>query len=140
MQVVYIPGVWDLLHVGHVTILERAKAFGDTLIVGVPSDDVVTQDKGQPPTITLDHRIRMLNALRCVDVAIPYYKLEFMTHLRMLRPDVFIAGETWGTDVRHRDAEAWLRENQKRFVQLPYSSVESSTSIKLRIKNEQRSH
>lgn len=136
MQVVYIPGVWDMLHVGHLTILERAKAFGDVLIVGVPSAEVIIQDKGRPPIIALDHRLRMLNALRCVDAALPYYQLEFLTHLRMLQPDVFIAGETWGHDQRHLDAEAWLRENHKRFVQLPYTQDESSTAIKQRILKE----
>ena len=134
MLLVYIPGVWDLLHVGHLTILERARALGDRLVVGVPSDEVVVQDKGESPIIPLSHRLRMLSALRCVDVAMPYYRLEFLTHLRMFRPDILAVGETWGREARHEKAEEWIRRAGGRVVVLPYTHGTSSTDIKNRIK------
>ena len=132
MHLVYIPGVWDLLHVGHLTILERAKALGDRLVVGVPSDDVVVEDKGQSPVIPLADRIRMLAALKCVDVAMPYYRLEFVTHLEMVRPSVLAVGGTWGNDRRHRDATEWAHQHGSRIVRLPYTEGMSTTDIKAR--------
>ncbi len=138
MILVYIPGVFDLLHIGHVSILERARSLGDKLIVGVPSDDVVVEDKGKLPIIKLQHRLRMLSSLRCVDVAVPYPKLEFITHLCMFKPDILAVGDTWGCWQRHLDAERWVEEHGKRMVRLPYSKEISTTEIIDRITNRSK--
>lgn len=135
MKIVYAPGCWDLLHVGHLAFLERAASLGDNLIVGVPSDDVVLQDKGDLPIIPLMDRLRMVQSLRCVTCAVPYYRLEFLHHLNMLRPDILAVGETWGHDQRHIDAEAWVSSAGSRLVKLPYSMDDSTTAIKQRIRN-----
>ena len=63
MFVVYIPGVWDLLHVGHLRVLQNAKNLGNKLFVGVASDQAVKEDKGSFPTISDTDRTEMLNAL-----------------------------------------------------------------------------
>lgn len=133
MVVVYIPGVFDLLHVGHVTTLRRAACFGDKLVVGVPSDEVVIEDKGDLPIIPLIDRLEMLQSLKFVDSAIPYYELEFITHLDMIRPDILTVGSTWGCDRRHLDAEKWVKDNHRRFIKLPYCEYESTTDIKRRV-------
>ena len=96
MQLGYIPGVWDLLHVGHVAILRRAKGFCERLVVGVPADDVVIEDKNKPPAITLEHRVELLQELRCVDVVLPYYKLEFLNPLNFSSTAIFICGGNVG--------------------------------------------
>lgn len=133
MQIVYIPGVWDLLHVGHLIVLKNARALGDRLIVGVPSDPVVMQDKGSLPIVSCPDRITMLESLSCVDLAIPYYTLEFLTHLNMVRPDILIVGETWGNKLRHTQAEEWTSANNCRVIKLPYHRDESTTGIKQRV-------
>jgi len=130
MLIVYIPGTWDLLHVGHVTILERAAALGDRLVVGVPHDEVVMQDKGELPVVPLEDRMRMLQSLKCVDVAIPYVHLEFLRHLRFIQPDILAVGSTWGREQRHIDAEAWAHDNGTRFITIPYTAGISTTHIK----------
>lgn len=130
---VYIPGVWDLLHVGHVKILERAALLGNRLIVGVPSDEVVLEDKGVLPVIPLNDRLCMLRALRCVYLAAPYYQLEFLTHLNQFSPSVLAVGSTWGSAPRHRAAEEWVRKNGKVFSVLPYTEGVSTTWIKNKI-------
>jgi glycerol-3-phosphate cytidylyltransferase len=132
--IIYIPGVWDLLHLGHVTILQRAKALGDRLIVGVPCDDTVYRDKGELPVITLIDRCRMLDALKCVDVAIPYFSLNFIPHLELVKPDILIVGESWGKDTRHIQAEQWVRDNNRRLIVLPYTEGVSSTELKNKIR------
>lgn len=130
---VYIPGVWDLLHVGHVTILESAKRLGGLLIVGVPTDEVVVLDKGKPPIIKDIDRAKMLQALRCTDLVAIYDRLEFITHLELFKPQIFVCGETWGSDQRHIMAEQWCMKNQCSMIQLPYYKNESTTKIKGRI-------
>lgn len=136
MILVYIPGVWDLLHVGHLVVLERARALGDRLVVGVPSEAVIVEDKREPPVVPLADRLRLLSALQCVDVAVPYYRLEFLTHLEMFQPDVLAVGETWGRDKRHLDAERWIREHGHRLVKLPYTRGISTSEIKAAVQGE----
>ena len=133
--IVYTPGVWDLLHVGHVRYLKMARALGDKLIVGVPSDAVVIEDKGKAPVIPLEDRLTMLSALRCVDLAVPYHKLEFLTHLQMFNPHILAVGEMWGNSMRHLDAQRWIHSNSRQMIKIPYYSKESSTNIKNRIRN-----
>lgn len=140
MSLVYIPGVWDLLHVGHLIILERARSLGDKLVVGVASDEVVQLDKGRLPIIQLGHRLRMLNALTCVNLVIPYYDLEFLSHLRMLKPSIMVVGETWGNDIRHEEAEKWVEENNAKMIKLPYTKDISTTSIKHKILQQSKSY
>lgn len=129
----YIPGVWDLLHIGHLIVLENARGKCRTLIVGVPSDEIVKEDKGELPIISLNDRLRMLNALVCVEEAVPYYYLSFLDHLNAFDPDVLFVGETWGSAQRHQKAESWVRNHGKQLIQLPYYRRESTTLIKSRI-------
>lgn len=136
MRIVYIPGCWDLLHRGHMEVLKRAKSLGKILIVGVASDAVVFDDKGQYPIVDLADRVAMLQELRCVNFAAPYYDLEFLTHLQQFKPDILAVGETWGRDTRHQDAEHWCEKHDARLIKLPYTRSISSTSIKNRIKEQ----
>jgi len=129
MTYVYTVGVWDLLHIGHVNILKQAAGLGDRLFVGVPSDEVVTEDKGRPPILSLPIRAGLLSSLKHVSVVIPYYKLDFLPQLEMIHPDVFVAGEFWGNQKRHRLTETWCKDNGCRFLRLPYTKGISTTDI-----------
>lgn len=129
-------GVWDMLHVGHVKFLQAAKANvgpHGRLLVGVPGDGVVMADKGRLPIITLVDRIEMLEAIKYVDEVFPYFKLEFARYLEIFKPDLFIIGEQWGNEKRHGEALEWCEQNNRRVIQLPYHSHESSTAIKKRV-------
>ncbi len=75
IMVVYTVGTFDLLHVGHLALLEYCKSLGDTFAVGVASDEVVNRYKPKVPVIPLNQRVEMLEALRCVDIVRPYYEL-----------------------------------------------------------------
>jgi len=133
MVVGYVPGVWDLLHVGHLALLERAKGLCDKLIVGVAGDDITRKDKGEYPVIPETQRTRMVQSLSCVDIASAYYRLEFLTHLNLFNPDVLIVGDTWGHEERHNQAIDWVRENDRRLMGLPYTEGVSTTQIKSRV-------
>lgn len=71
MKVVYISGVWDLFHIGHLRALIQAKELGDFLIAGVVTDEFATEYKGEPPTIPFIQRYSIVAAIRCVDVVVP---------------------------------------------------------------------
>lgn len=71
--IVLATGAFDLFHLGHLQFLEQAKALGDRLIVGVQTDEWCEEKKGYRPIFPLQHRLRLVSALACVDVAFPIY-------------------------------------------------------------------
>lgn len=60
-------GTFDVFHVGHVNILERAKALGDYLIVGISSDELNFSKKGRNPIYSIADRLKIISSLRFVD-------------------------------------------------------------------------
>lgn len=128
----YAPGVWDLLHVGHVNFLTQARNKCHRLIVGVPTDRVVEEDKGRPPIIPLKERVIMLSSLKMVDSVVAYSRLDFIRELNLIKPNRIFIGEQWGKEQRHKRAEAWCLHHHCQMVVVPYLESVSSTSIKQR--------
>lgn len=96
-KIVFTAGSWDLLHVGQCRYLERAKAEGDILVVGVSSNDAIRKVKG-PNKPILDEKIRaeMLTYLRSVDFVTILPEPSCQPSLGLLRPDIYITvKEDW---------------------------------------------
>lgn len=127
---VYTVGTFDLLHVGHLALLEQCSKLGDVLAVGVASDSVVNSYKPNVPVIPLDQRQEMLRALRCVDIVRPYYELEYVSACVELGVSIFVVGEDWGSNPHNVDVESYLKAQGKKIVRLIYNLRTSSTSIK----------
>lgn len=129
-MLVYTVGTFDLLHVGHLALLEKCRALGNVVAVGVASDSVVNTYKPNVPVIPLDQREEMLQALQYVDIVRPYYELEYISACRELNVDIFVVGEDWGSKPHNLDVELYLKSTGKKIVQVLYNSRTSSTSIK----------
>ena len=129
-MIVYTVGTFDLLHVGHLALLEYCATLGSVLAVGVASDRVVNSYKPNVPVIPLDQRVEMLTALRCVDIVRPYYKLEYVSGCRELNVDIFVVGEDWGAKPHNIAVESYLKSQGKKIIQVPYNLRTSSTRIK----------
>lgn len=129
-MIVYTVGTFDLLHVGHLALLNHCKSLGDTLAVGVASDEVVNLYKPNVPVVPLEQRVEMLQALRCVDIVRPYYKLEYVSGCKAVNVDIFVIGEDWGNKSHNLDVDAYLRQEGKETVQVNYNPRTSSTKIK----------
>jgi rfaE bifunctional protein nucleotidyltransferase chain/domain len=96
MKMVFTNGCYDLLHPGHVDLLERARALGDMLVVGLNSDASVRTLKGpHKPYLTQGDRKRMLLALRVVDAVMVFDELDPLRLIKELRPDVLVKGGDW---------------------------------------------
>ncbi len=132
-MVVYTVGTFDLLHVGHLALLEYCATLGDTVAVGVASDEVVQLYKPKAPAIPLEQRIEMLQALRCVDIVLPYHELDYLSVCEQVKADIFVIGEDWGRKPHNQDVEKYFDTLGKKVVQIKYNPRNSSTKIKQNI-------
>lgn len=101
-RVVFTNGCFDLLHTGHVTLLERARAMGDFLVVGLNTDDSVRRLKGPTrPVNPQEDRARVLGAVQGVDAVVLFGREGDDTPLeliRAIRPDVLVKGADYTRD------------------------------------------
>ncbi len=132
-MVVYTVGTFDLLHVGHLALLEYCESLGDVVAVGVASDQVVNSYKPNAPVIPLEERMEMLKALRCVDIVRPYYELEYVSGCKELKPDIFVIGEDWGDKPHNINVESYLKDVGSKIIQVNYNPKTSSTKIRQNI-------
>jgi cytidyltransferase-like protein len=133
-MVVYTVGTFDLLHVGHLALLEYCATLGDTVAVGVASDEVVKLYKPNIPVIPLEQRIEMLQALRCVNIVLPYHELDYLSVCKEVKADIFVIGEDWGRKPHNQDVENYFNAQEgKKVFQIQYNPRTSSTKIKQNI-------
>lgn len=98
-RIVFTNGCYDILHPGHVDLLQRARALGDALVMGVNDDDSVRRLKGDSrPVNTVAHRMFVLAALECVDFVTPFHEDTPLELITELRPDVLVKGGDWSID------------------------------------------
>lgn len=128
-MLVYTVGTFDLLHVGHLALLEYCFSLGE-VAVGVASDEVVKSYKRNGPIVPLEQRMEMLKALRCVTIVRPYHELEYVSACKELNPDIFIIGEDWGRAKHNTDVEKYLKSVDKKIIKVTYNPKTSSTKIK----------
>jgi len=89
-------GTFDVFHIGHLHILERARSFGNSLVVGVSTDDLNFSKKGRYPVYSQDERREIIRALKCVDEVFLEESLELKRHyLIEHRADVLVMGDDW---------------------------------------------
>ncbi|MDO4556079.1 MAG: glycerol-3-phosphate cytidylyltransferase [Lachnospiraceae bacterium] len=128
MKRVITYGTYDLLHYGHINLLERAKALGDYLVVAISTDEFNWNMKQKKCYFSYEDRKRMVEALRCVDLVIPETCWEQkVTDVEKYDIDTFVMGDDW---VGKFD---FLKE-QCEVVYLPRTPEISTTQIKQDIK------
>lgn len=102
MRVGITFGTFDLLHVGHINILERAKAVCDYLVVGVSTDELSIAKKDVAPVYSLEERLKIVGSLRVVDFVFPEESLEKKAdYVRQFSADVLIMGQDWAGKFDH---------------------------------------
>lgn len=132
--VVFTNGCFDVLHAGHVILLERAKRLGDVLVVGINSDrSVRALHKGpERPIVGQAHRARVLAGLESVDYVTVFNELTPQRLIALLRPQVLVKGADWsagrivGSDV--------VRQAGGRVVRLPLLQGHSTSQLISRIR------
>ena len=130
---VFTNGVFDLLHAGHVTYLEQAKALGRSLVIGVNSDgSVKLLGKGDNrPFNKLVDRMIVLAALECVDFVVPFERETPIDLIKIVKPDILVKGGDWAVEniVGSTEVARW----GGRTVSIPFEYTISTTEIARRI-------
>ena len=108
----YTTGTFDLFHVGHLNLLEKAKENCEILIVGVSTDELVKDYKGELPVIPFEDRIRIVGALKCVDKVIAQKTLNKLDVLPDIQYDVLFHGDDWKNTKMYNEIEEKLREQK----------------------------
>jgi D-beta-D-heptose 7-phosphate kinase / D-beta-D-heptose 1-phosphate adenosyltransferase len=102
--IVWTNGCFDILHAGHAIYLERARALGDLLLVGLNTDASVAKSKGpQRPIISQDQRALLVAALACVDYVVLYDEASPIELIRQLKPDIYAKGGDYNVDTINQD-------------------------------------
>lgn len=108
--IIFTNGCFDLLHVGHVTFLEKAKKFGDRLIVGLNTDKSVRTLKGEQRPITdQQSRAKVLAALNATNAVVLFDEQTPLKLIKYLRPDVLVKGKDYAEEdiVGAKEVKGW---------------------------------
>jgi rfaE bifunctional protein nucleotidyltransferase chain/domain len=127
-RVVFTNGCFDLLHPGHVELLEKARKLGEALIVAVNCDPVVRQLKGKGrPIWPADERAEVLASFECVDAVIIFEQPTPREVISALLPDVLVKGGDWPLDkiVGREEVEA----SGGKVISVPIVSGYSTTGV-----------
>lgn len=130
MRIVYTAGTFDLLHIGHVRIIRAAQGFGDRLIVGVSTDELVQSYKGKTPVVPFDERMEMVRALRDVDAVVAQHDQDKFAAWERMRFNVWVVGDDWFGTPKYEEYRHKLEAVGVHCVFVPYTSGVSSTSRK----------
>ena len=95
-RIVFTNGCFDLLHIGHIRYLEKARTLGDILVVGVNSDSSVRILKGpKRPILPVKERAEILSGLGCVDYITIFNEQDPLKLITSLHPHVLVKGGDW---------------------------------------------
>ena len=97
MKHIFVNGTFDILHPGHVQLLNYAKSLGDSLTVGIDSDRRVREKKGPTrPVNSVDDRAFMLYSLKAVDHVVVFDSDEELERcINAVKPDIMVVGSDW---------------------------------------------
>lgn len=132
----YVPGGFDMLHIGHLNILSSAAAHCDRLVVGVATDESLERMKGRRPIVPHAERMALVGALRMVDAVVPDLDQDKRLAWRRAPFDILFKGTDWKDTDKGRRLEEEIAEVGARVVYLPYTPTTSSTMLRRMLAQE----
>lgn len=123
-KVVFTNGCFDLIHVGHVSLFQKAKSLGDVLIVAINSDKSLANIKGpKRPLVCQKDRVKVLSALQAIDYIIIFSQNTPYEVLKQIKPDILVKG----ADYKIKDIIG--REFVKKVYRYPFVKGKSTTNL-----------
>lgn len=129
MKLGYTTGVFDLFHIGHLTLLRNARALCDRLVVGVTTDELLLAEKSKHSVIPHHERMEIVRSINYVDAVVAQDHMDKMAMWERLRFDIMFVGDDWFNSPRWRQLGASFEEVGVKVVFFPYTQGTSSTLI-----------
>jgi len=126
----YVPGVFDLFHVGHLNVLRQARELCDVLVAGVVSDEVCTSVKGVAPFVPLEERIAVVDAIGIVDATYAELTTDKVDAWHEVGFQRLFKGDDWKGTERGLALEGRLAPHGVEVVYFPYTVHTSSTHLR----------
>ena len=134
-KIVYVGLCADVLHIGHINILKKAKKFG-YVIVGLLTDVAITSYKSKP-LLKYNNRKLIVQSIKYVDKVIPQKTLSYKNNLLKFKPNYVIHGDDWKKGIQketRREVIQYLKKWNGKLIEPKYTKNISSSLIKKKIK------
>ena len=132
----YTTGVFDMFHIGHLNVLERAAAQCEKLIVGVTTDELCFERKHKYPIIPQCDRVRIVKAIRCVDEVVLQEDMDKLKAVKQLGCDAVFVGGDWKGTPQWETYEKQFSQIGCTVVYLEHTDGISSTILRERLNAE----
>ena len=135
-KIAYVPLAVDILHTGHLNIIDTAKKYGK-VVVGLLSDSAISEYKDLP-TLDYEERYKIIKSLKNVEKIIKQNTWDYSEILENLKPDFFVHGDDWKKGIQKKTRESvikFLKKNKGQLVEVAYTKNISSSSIKSNLIN-----
>lgn len=126
----YVPGGFDMFHVGHLNILQASRKLCDRLIVGVATDEALVQMKGRRPVVPHRERMAIVASVGIVDDVVTDVSRDKRIAWQHHPFDVLFKGDDWQGTPKGERLEQQMAEVGARVVYLPYTPSTSSTMLR----------
>jgi glycerol-3-phosphate cytidylyltransferase len=126
----YVPGVYDMFHIGHLNVLRNARLHCDHLIAGVVSDEMAERAKGRRPVVPMVERLEIVRSIRYVDEVVSETVPDKVEMWHKLHFDVMIKGDDWRGTPRGDALERAMASVGVEVAYLPYTAHTSSTLLR----------
>ncbi|WP_415104479.1 adenylyltransferase/cytidyltransferase family protein [Micropruina sp.] len=126
----YVPGAWDMFHIGHLNILKRARENCARLVVGVVTDEALYQAKGKYPIVPLAERMEVVAAMDIVDAVVVDFSSSKLDVWERIQFDVLFKGDDWRGTAKGDRLESEMAAVGASVHYFPYTAHTSSTALR----------
>ena len=133
-KIVYVPLAVDILHTGHLNIINKARKYGK-VVIGLLSDAAISEYK-ELPALDFQERFKIVSNLKNVSRIIKQDTWDYTNVINTLKPNFFIHGDDWKTGVQKKTRKKvilLLKKNRGKLIEIPYTKNISSSSIKSKL-------
>lgn len=130
MTIGYVPGGFDLFHIGHLNILKEARQRCDVLVAGVATDESLMEMKGRGPVVPFKERLEIVASLGLVDHAVPDSSRDKRIAWHANHFDALFKGDDWQGTVKGLLLEQEMAEVGARVLYFPYTQRTSSSMLR----------
>lgn len=129
----FTAGAFDMFHIGHLNLLENAKARCDYLIVGVNTDELIASYKNKHAIVPLEERMQIVRAIRYVDEVMSIDTLDKESIWKKKMFDIVFIGDDWKGSTRWKETEQAMKKINVEVIYLPYTIGTTSTLLRERL-------